>query len=214
MTIAKTLEKKFNSRSNQKVKLTYKELKEMFDSSCYSYGDIAERAGVSRQAIDHIYRNYFLPTAQFTSGRDRRKSCTLSRRATLANSRPPDPPLCLLWDKLVEEGFSPSRIPKMGRNGNFLVNVLQCNGKLIVFRQINTAGVTSPRSHQRYGKLQVRKVDNYDFHVTYFDDDWWVFPKEVITPDKTIYIPLSEDRNKQHEHRWTEYKNNWDLIHW
>lgn len=210
------LKQKFE-KQQRCVKLSWQELKDLFEQPCYTFQDIADASNVTRQAVAQAYNKYFLPTQEFESGQERRKACTSSRRTQLLNVRPQDNPMLGdLWDTMKQHGYVPSRVRVSTTQRNYYRKwCLMCNGKTVKLARTPKKFV---QRHRVYGRLHSGTLPNgIDILVTRFDGAWWVLPANVRQKE-TVYLPMGDyptyHKTKRAEVDWRQFRDKWDLLDW
>jgi len=218
---------KLGKITTRKVLFSYDELKQMLMDDL-TYNEIAQKAGVSRQAIEQLHLKYF--ASFIPSARERQKKRVSRKREEKINAHIDEIPKLVVLKKMAsEEGLEVKPISSGGFPVRSRVGIVMINGKRCGVHQSRVKSKTSEKSYRFYYRVWITKDLLSDTEVTIIitgEENHRVFiiPSETLLdllPDtpaniqKMIHIPyeyLPVYNNNHPEIDWVTYENKWKLL--
>ncbi len=158
--------------------LSFDELLELFNNTCVSFSEIAEKAGVSREDIRLLYRKYFsvlFPTRK--TGRLRQKVCALKTNFLMAHDLSDTSEyLSFVAEIAKSKGFSVQKIPtsRSGYRDIYFSSVsLLINNKRCSIHLLTKHRRTNPKSKSEYFRLNLYRsvLKKFDFNVIILENE-------------------------------------------
>jgi predicted DNA-binding protein YlxM (UPF0122 family) len=211
----------------RKVPFSYDELKKMLTDDL-TYNEIAQKAGVTRQAIEQIHRKYF--ASFIPSARERQKNRTNKNREEKRNSHLDTIPKLSILKKMAKKvDMEVKPIPLMGVPLRSRTGMVLVNGKRCGVHYTRRKSKTSDRSYRYYYRVWLYKdlLSDTEFTICITgkkNHRIFIVPSKVLLdllPDtpaniqKMVHIPyeyLPVYKNQPSELDWVTYENAWSLL--
>lgn len=207
-----------------KLKISYDELKEMFDKGM-TLEAIASELNVTKQRVSQIYQHYF---SFGVDGYKRRSSIQhelardKSLKKTLDSER-----ISHLGKTLSEVGLSMKPV-QLGKGPTFYHNVVEVNGHLCKIHLSRKDTQFAGHNYRAYSRFLVTRshLDDYEFVIVIAGEEEkrrvFVIPTEILKKQfrkmdhrKSFYLPTGEKepyRNIYPLLDWWKYLGAWHLL--
>jgi len=229
-----------STHHKRKCFLGFDELFELFKNDCNNFEFIGQKAGVSKERIRQIYKEYFKDIFLHRSGgHKRQKMCTLKKWSQEAKELPEDGLIRKIVLEATSRNFSTNRIPmriRVKKSGeqtyyqnkkivglkkrSLLINNKKC--RLLLFTSVLKIG-KHRYTATRFSPTFLKK---YDFVIiTQQTPDYpervFIIPAEIIfefaasLETRNLYVPLLKTpvyRNRPSKIDFWRYENAWHLI--
>lgn len=207
------------------IPFTYDELKEMFDGGM-TYEEVSVLAGVTKQRIHQVYRDYFAPFS--ITGRVRRKALNNERRRLRAEAHVERIEKLSLLKQIAEEiGFSVETVQSIRNPSYCYSDRLIINGKICRVNFSKVSRKTREEGHRYYYKVHISKsaTKMSNFIVVLTGEgakNIFIFPSDFIAsqiPDdesgKMFYIPTDKQDPYNNIHPnidWWQFYERWSQL--
>lgn len=223
---------RFYSRKKNKIPYSFEELFDLFNTDTISFSEIAQRAGVTKQAIQKLYYRHFKHLFSGKSGVDRVVSATPQRRA-LKIERAKQTFDQVPWLKLIGRqaqaaGLRVEAVPVARSPGTIYRERLIINGHTCSIHLLTKKYKPNPKNNGWFVHMSAStaKLEQAEFVIVRtavkgLPGHTFVVPVSIILkahkgsatpPSINFWLPTKKRPTHKNRIDWWAYENSWRLL--